>query len=1078
MAWAEDLIRFALQVFDSPEQTVDALEAAVGAMKPLDTWTDVLPRRLGEQYRIRRQGRHDDKVGTALRGYIESLTASRENARTHPEPRDPIGGLQRIFEHGETTRTLHALEMFYMCSLVPMPDDVGRIHHVGDPSHRTRNTVEIWEVALEVFPRKTFLREWERIQRNLAAAQGRVPEAPADDIDHTIAIREMMLSTLVREGSSTDCAKAEYDLAALYVDRIGGNHADNLDRAAVLLESAQTVFTRGAYPADWAGIQNRLASVSSEQTRGPRAENLERAIAHCEAALTVFTREAFPVDWARVQNNLGFDYLQRIYGDPADNLEHAIACFRAALTMRTRENSPAAWADTTHNLATAYQRRLRGSRADNIETAILQYRAALKVRTREAFPAQWLNTQANLALAYSQRHRGAPADNIEEAIKLYEAALAANIREALPGDRAATRRNLANIYAERMRGVRSENLRRAVKLLEEALTVNTREAMPLDHLGASHDLGRMLMTTQNWAQASAVLADACDAFLVLYGLGLDETKSRELIEAAGSLFANAAYAAAELGDTERAFNLACEGKARLLATALHLQTLDLDAPRRQRLDELRGAIREQSCLLDRPAGTGRRDVLKRLRELRRELSALVAESTSRTGEADALALARPLVAGGGAIVVAIVTAIGGKLLLVTAGPDRPLLTAIELTELRTARITKLLGDEAADSRHNWLTTLVDRGSWPVERKQAAARLIEAAGLDLGSLLAGPLATALKRLGVAPGSRLILLLPAVLDLLPIGLSQPPARDAPRGLRSFVQRLLPRRLAQKPSPGRCLIEDYEIVYAPSLAALAKASQPAERPVAPSLAAVVNPTGGLAFAAVEGALVAAHFDAGSRLVLDQRTALPETVLTALKGRSYWHFATHGEFDLFQPHRSALYLKDGARLTVADLLDSQDLGRPRLVMLSACATSLRQIHRIPEEYVSLPGAFMAVGAAAVIGTLWPVDDLATALLIVRFYELHITQELSPATALRRAQLWLRGATCAELAAYIEGRLHTDDARQVVRALTRSAEAAPLLDAAKEPAHDVPEAEDSRQGSERPFAHPLYWGAFVLTGL
>jgi CHAT domain-containing protein len=137
-----------------------------------------------------------------------------------------------------------------------------------------------------------------------------------------------------------------------------------------------------------------------------------------------------------------------------------------------------------------------------------------------------------------------------------------------------------------------------------------------------------------------------------------------------------------------------------------------------------------------------------------------------------------------------------------------------------------------------------------------------------------------------------------------------------------------------------------------------------------------------------------------------------------------------------------------------------------------------MPEEYVGLPGAFMAVGAAAVVGTLWPVDDLATALLTVRFYELHITQELSPATALRRAQLWLRDATRAELAAYIEGRLDTDDARQVVLALARSAETAPLLDAAKEPAHDVPEAENSRQGSERPFAHPLYWGAFVLTGL
>src|SRR5437868_15535210 len=62
-----------------------------------------------------------------------------------------------------------------------------------------------------------------------------------------------------------------------------------------------------------------------------------------------------------------------------------------------------------------------------------------------------------------------------------------------------------------------------------------------------------------------------------------------------------------------------------------------------------------------------------------------------------------------------------------------------------------------------------------------------------------------------------------------------------------------------------------------------------------------------------------------------------------------------------------------------------------------------------------MALGAAGVLGTLWPVDDRATALLIAKFYELHLGQGLAPPAALKRAQAWLREATRAELVAYVQ---------------------------------------------------------------
>jgi hypothetical protein len=254
--------------------------------------------------------------------------------------------------------------------------------------------------------------------------------------------------------------------------------------------------------------------------------------------------------------------------------------------------------------------------------------AALSVRTREAFPAQWLATQSDLAAAYGIRFRGQRDDNVERAIALYEEVLTADIREALPHDRAITRYNLAFAYSIRIRGKRADNLRRAVTLLEEALTVYTREAMPRGHLLTSQGLGWTLMIMRDWGRASGVLADARKTFLLLYGQGLDETEAGDLIETAGPLFTNAAYAAAELGDAEQAFDLACEGKARLLATALRLQTLDLAPAQRQRLGELQTAIREQSRLLDQSTGTTRGEVLGRLAQLRSELSGLIGAASN------------------------------------------------------------------------------------------------------------------------------------------------------------------------------------------------------------------------------------------------------------------------------------------------------------------------------------------------------------------------------------------------------------------------------------------------------------------
>jgi hypothetical protein len=108
--------------------------------------------------------------------------------------------------------------------------------------------------------------------------------------------------------------------------------------------------------------------------------------------------------------------------------------------------------------------------------------------------------------------------------------------------------------------------------------------------------------------------------------------------------------------------------------------------------------------------------------------------------------------------------------------------------------------------------------------------------------------------------------------------------------------------------------------------------------------------------------------------------------------------------PLRSSLLLARDRELTLADLL-TRRLDETRLVVLSACQTALPGVE-VLDEVVSLPAGLLQTGAAAAIGSLWSVDDLATMLLLRHFYELWRSHGLSLAEALRGAGDWLRNLT------------------------------------------------------------------------
>lgn len=215
-------------------------------------------------------------------------------------------------------------------------------------------------------------------------------------------------------------------------------------------------------------------------------------------------------------------------------------------------------------------------------------------------------------------------------------------------------------------------------------------------------------------------------------------------------------------------------------------------------------------------------------------------------------------------------------------------------------------------------------------------------------------------------------------------------------------------RSPDTGRYLVEDHVISLATTLE-LDRGADAAVPPSSVSIAALVFGDPAFDEARVERLRRLDHAEAEARAVAAILGVTPyvgadadaATFLRMSPVAEIVHFAGHAVIHPRQPERSKLLMApppgrggDVMAFEVARL----DLKHCRLAVLSACSSSA-DTRRGSTEIVGVARAFLEAGADAVMGTLWPVDDHASSVLLPLFYRAYRVSG-DAAGALREAQI------------------------------------------------------------------------------
>lgn len=833
-------------------------------------------------------------------------------------------------------------------------------------------------------------------------------------------------------------------------------------------EISLTVFTRHTHPEVWASTQTNLGAAYRNRICNDKAENIKKAIKAYELALEFYTKKDFPIQWAITQNNLGIAYGSRISGNRARNIKKGIEAHQLALQVRTKNDFPIKWAMTQNNLGAAYTEIVPYDKPENIEKAIEAYQRALQVYTKKDFPIQWAMTRNNLGVAFAK------AKKFEKAIEEYGLALEVYTKKHFPLDWAMTQNNLGTAY---WNDDRAQNLEMAIAAYENALEVYTLETDPLNCFNTARGLGNFHFNQNNWLDAIDAYKKAIKSVELSRSWATTDDRRQQILTEAIDVYANIIQCFVNLQQYDKAVEYADRSRSRLLVELMASKDLYPDAETPPEVEEYL-QLQRQLDRLRHPPETGGMGELSRSRYHRDDAGKLQEQKIDKIEELEGrkkqlwelIRKSDPVLAGQLQVDPLTIEQIQqlieneqtAILSFYTTNEDTYIFVLRQNST--TLHTCKGQGIQTLQlwMRQNWLIPYVtNRQQWRDNMGPFLSELAQR--LQLPQLRDQHLAD-IKELVIVPH---LFLHQIPFAALPIANSIPTADS--NIANESLRLLLPQEDSSphvppepKPTPAPTpkptyLSDKYRLRVIPSCQILSYCHENKKKkksPLSPQMGIVENATNDLPFSGYECQAIATTYSVPETLHLRGDRATPTNYRHLAQQVQLLHSSHHASADLNDPLNSKLDLA-GGEVTLGEIFTWR---LPELleVFLACCETNFTATTTPADDILAIAAGWLSAGALNVVSTLWAVDDCATALFSILYYEQrHKQPTLKCSEALREAQFQLRNLT---------GEKFKTQYRAPLEAYLRK----------------IGKNDDLEWYCDRqyPFESPRYWAAFVSQGM
>ena len=744
-------------------------------------------------------------------------------------------------------------------------------------------------------------------------------------------------------------------------------------------------------------------------------------------------------------------------GHPSNNLTIAVTGYQTILDYLNCQSSE--FGTARYALGVCYLNEyMGGDRRENLETARKHFEEALKFYPNpEQFFEQWVEIQQNIGIVYRELKQ------FEQAYKCFTSILESLNSRSPSLEWARIKVNLG--LTVRCQSDAHENINAVINNFNDALEIFTQEDYPLEYAGVNYLLGNAYQTVENNFEAKQAYSQAIVTIESLrdelsQGKGLEEDKQK-LASDCNQIYQNMVEVCIAQKEYAEAIEYVERSKARSLVQSISERNLrprgDIKADILNKFNSLRQQIKtEQQKIiisqlndvtqpvniahehLSKAVDDAKNDRVDRvnLRRWQQKLDELIDEiqqedptfSLTQRVEPIQWAQIKSLISNEPEQQTVIVEwyVTDENIYTFIIAPDRnqaePAQPILIRSDGDARKLLELCSSQYSDEYFGY-----GNRTW---QDSLSIRLKQVANiLEIDRIIA----TVLEQ---TPKPKKLILIPH------------------KSLHRFPLHALPLR------DGRGLFELFKggVCYAPSCQLLYLTKRYSKSKTDRRFFAIQNPTGDLEYSDIEVSVIQKFFNQEAPCILKKQNATKEEIQQVLSNQkfNYLHLSCHAEVDFSTPIRSSLKLADG-ELTLGEVFELE-LNECNLVTLSGCETGRipDYLSEISDEYVSLASGFLYAGSSSVVSSLWRVDDLSTAFLMIKFYELLSQTHNQAAPALNQAQLWLQTAykqNLQDMRKWLEPNL---DLRQQVQ----------LRDWFKQLGDDA-----------QPFKSPYYWAPFCVIG-